>query len=215
MIRRKFTQYIRRFLFMGHRSSKSFKKIGFFILLWGVLLLGCAKKNNPIVSLETSKGVITLELFINEAPETVDNFLKYVNDKFYEGTIFHRVIADFVIQGGGFNSDMKQTVTDKPIQNEAANGQKNQRGTIAMARTSDIHSATSQFFINLKDNENLDHRDNTTSGFGYCVFGKVIEGMDVVDAIAATPTHITGGFRDVPMEDVILLSVKVTGEKKN
>lgn len=153
-----------------------------------------------MVIFSTSQGDITIELFSEEAPVTVKNFLDYVDAKFYDGTIFHRVIPGFMIQGGGFTDDMNQKPTRAPIENEADNGVKNARGTLSMARTSDIHSATSQFFINLKDNAFLDHgaRD-----FGYAVFGRVAEGMDVVDRIAGVKTGNRGPHSDVPMETVV------------
>ena len=153
-----------------------------------------------MVIFSTSQGDITIELFSEEAPVTVKNFLDYVDAKFYDGTIFHRVIPGFMIQGGGFTDDMNQKPTRAPIENEADNGVKNARGTLSMARTSDIHSATSQFFINLKDNAFLDHgaRD-----FGYAVFGRVAEGMDVVDKIAGVKTGNRGPHSDVPMETVV------------
>lgn len=162
------------------------------------------------VTLETSKGNITLELDTDKAPVTVENFLKYVNDEFYDGTIFHRVIPNFMVQGGGFLPGMIQKSTEDPIKNEADNGLSNDRGTIAMARTNDPHSASSQFFINHKDNGFLDHTAPDGQGWGYCVFGKVTEGMDVVDAIAAVSTGTSGGHGDVPEEDVII--VKATAE---
>lgn len=169
------------------------------------------KTANPIVVIETSEGTITIELWADKAPETVKNFLRYADEKFYENTIFHRVIADFMIQGGGFGADMKMKDTHQPIRNEAAAELKNGRGTIAMARTSDIHSATCQFFINLKDNNFLDHSDNTPQGFGYAVFGKVIKGMEVVDLIAKAKTTTFGPCRDVPEKPVIINSVERLG----
>ncbi|MCG6962972.1 MAG: peptidylprolyl isomerase [Acidobacteria bacterium] len=174
---------------------------------------------NPRVELKTSKGLVVIELDREHAPKTVDNFLAYVKSGFYDGTIFHRVIPGFMVQGGGFTSDMKQKATQPPIRNEAANGLKNLRGTVAMARTGQVDSATAQFFINLVDNGFLDHRDSTPGGFGYCVFGHVVEGMDVVDAIAATPTETkmvkdphSGRqfpFRDVPTKTIVIESAKV------
>jgi len=152
--------------------------------------------------MSTSEGDIELQLDRSKAPVTVDNFLTYVESKHYDGTIFHRVIKDFMIQGGGFSEDMRQKATLPPIKNEADNGLKNLRGTIAMARTSAVNSATSQFFINVKDNHFL---DNGARDFGYAVFGKVIKGMDVVDAIATAPT----GARDVPVKTVLIKSVTV------
>ena len=156
------------------------------------------------VRLETNQGVIVLELNAQATPQTVENFLKYVRAGFYNGTIFHRVIKGFMIQGGGFTADLKQKSTQKPIGNEADNGLKNQRGTIAMARTSDPHSATSQFFINSVDNNFLDHTGKTPQGWGYCVFGKVVEGIEVVDMIAKLPTTMKNGYKDVPVSPVII-----------
>lgn len=156
------------------------------------------------VTLETSHGTITLELDADKAPVTVENFLNYVNDSFFDGTVFHRVIPNFMIQGGGFLPGLVQKATRDPIKNEADNGLANARGSIAMARTSDPDSATAQFFINLKDNGFLDHTAPNVQGWGYCVFGKVTDGMDVVDAIAALATGNTGGHSDVPVEDVVI-----------
>jgi len=168
-----------------------------------------ADTTNPIVLMKTSLGDIKLELYPQKAPKTVANFLAYVQDSFYNGTIFHRVIGNFMIQGGGFTPDMKQKGTKPPIVNEAGNGLKNLRGTIAMARTSEVNSATSQFFINVVDNPFLDHKDETPRGFGYAVFGKVIEGMDVVDKIKAVKTGTKGYYKDVPVEPVIIQSMEV------
>ena len=157
-----------------------------------------------MVEMTTSKGVIQLELDAENAPITVANFLEYVKSGHYDGTIFHRVIPGFVIQGGGLESGMKEKATQAPIENEADNGLKNRTGTICMARTNDPHSATSQFFINLKDNSFLDHTEKTASGWGYAVFGRVTSGMDVVEAIAAVQTGNAGYHSDVPLEDVVL-----------
>ena len=165
-------------------------------------------KGNVIVAMETSEGVIRIELWADKAPETVKNFLAYVDDNFYDGTIFHRVIDNFMIQGGGFTADMRDKDKGQPIKNEATAELKNDRGTIAMARTQDIHSATSQFFINLKDNDFLNHSDNTPRGFGYAVFGKVVEGMDVVDRIGKVETTTSGPYTDVPAKPVVIKSVK-------
>ena len=161
--------------------------------------------DRPVVIFSTSMGDITIELMSEEAPVTAKNFLDYVDAGFFDGTIFHRVIPGFVIQGGGFTADMNQKQSQPPIKNEADNGVKNSRGTLSMARTSDINSATSQFFINLKDNAFLDHgaRD-----FGYAVFGRVIEGMDVVDKIAGVKTGNRGPHSDVPMEPVVTNSAR-------
>ena len=147
---------------------------------------------------------IVIELNAEAAPITVANFLKYVADKFYDGTIFHRVIPDFMVQGGGFTADMAQKDTGKPIVNEANNGLKNKRGSLAMARTNDPHSATAQFFINHNDNGFLNHTAPSGAGWGYCVFGKVTDGMDAVDSIAAVSTGNNGGHGDVPTEDVLI-----------
>ena len=157
--------------------------------------------------METAKGSIKLELAPDRAPATVENFLSYVDDKFYDGTIFHRVISGFMVQGGGFGPDMKEKSTKAPIKNEAKNGLGNLRGTIAMARTMDPHSATAQFYINHRTNRMLDP-DQERSGWGYCVFGKVIEGMEVVDAIAAVATGNKGMHQNVPAETVTIKSVR-------
>jgi peptidyl-prolyl cis-trans isomerase B (cyclophilin B) len=162
-----------------------------------------------MIKINTSKGSIVLELDADKAPETVANFMQYVNDGFYNGTIFHRVIDGFMIQGGGMEPGMKEKSTGAPIKNEADNGLSNERGTIAMARTPDPHSATAQFFINVKDNNFLDFRAATPDGYGYCVFGKVVEGMDVVDAIKGVATGTAGYHQDVPVEDVVIESVEV------
>ena len=170
-----------------------------------------ARAANPVVVIETSKGTIKVELLEDKTPITVQNFLSYVDDKFYDGTVFHRVIGkensgkDFMIQGGGFEPGMKQKKTKDPIKNEANTGVSNTRGTIAMARTNQIDSATSQFFINVGDNTFLDHR--SAQQFGYCAFGRVIEGMDVVDKIKAVKTGSKGGHDDVPEEDVVIKSI--------
>jgi cyclophilin family peptidyl-prolyl cis-trans isomerase len=164
---------------------------------------------NPVVLMSTSMGDIKIELDQAKAPVTVANFLGYVKDKFYDGTIFHRVIAGFMIQGGGFTTDMAQKPAKAPIKNEAGNGLKNTLGTIAMARTNVVNSATAQFFINVKDNGFLDHRNETDQGFGYAVFGKVVEGLDVVQKIEKVKTGNSKGFSDVPVEPVIIKSVTV------
>lgn len=159
---------------------------------------------NPTVLLETTSGDILIELYADKAPATVENFLKYVNEGFYANTIFHRVIKGFMIQGGGMNMKMEEKATHAPIKNEADNGLRNRKYTIAMARTSDPHSATAQFFINVKDNSFLDHRSKDPQGWGYAVFGKVIRGQDVVDQIAAVKTGSRGYYEDVPMQPVII-----------
>jgi cyclophilin family peptidyl-prolyl cis-trans isomerase len=158
-----------------------------------------------MVVLETSHGDIAIELFAKEAPESVANFLQYVDDGFYCGAIFHRVIPGFMIQGGGFNADFSAKETRAPIKNEAKNGLKNSRGTVAMARTNDINSASAQFFINLKDNEFL---DNKPGSYGYAVFGRVTDGMDVVDQIAAVKTGRRKGYEDAPLEAVTIVAAR-------
>ncbi len=159
---------------------------------------------NPVVLLETTSGDILVELYPDKAPETVANFLKYVDDGFYNNTIFHRVIPGFMIQGGGLTARMQQKDTSAPIKNEADNGLKNDRGTIAMARTMDPHSATVQFFINLVDNDFLNFQAPSGNGWGYCVFGRVTEGMDVVDKIAKVKTTTVGMYQDVPSDLVVI-----------
>jgi cyclophilin family peptidyl-prolyl cis-trans isomerase len=163
---------------------------------------------NPVVIIETSMGTIKAELFADKAPKTVANFLVYTDEKFFDGLIFHRVIAGFMIQGGGFTSKMQQKATHDQIENEASADKLNDRGTLAMARTNEVHSATAQFFINLKDNGFLNHKNKAAAGYGYCVFGKVIDGMDVVDKIAAVKTGQAGRFSDVPVEQVVIKSVR-------
>ena len=164
---------------------------------------------NPVVLLETTSGDILVELYPDKAPETVANFLKYVDDGFYNNTIFHRVIPGFMIQGGGLTARMQQKDTSAPIKNEADNGLKNDAYTIAMARTPDPHSASAQFFINVKDNDFLNFRSPTAQGWGYAVFGKVVEGSDVVDAIAKVKTGNFGPFGDVPLEPVLITRAEV------
>ncbi|CUS49420.1 MAG: peptidyl-prolyl cis-trans isomerase B (cyclophilin B) [Idiomarinaceae bacterium HL-53] len=156
------------------------------------------------VTLHTNHGDIRIELFADKAPETAANFVRYAESGFYENTLFHRVISDFMIQGGGFTPGMEQKSTDAPIKNEANNGLSNKRGSIAMARTQDPHSATSQFFINVKDNAPLDFTGENPYGWGYCVFGEVVDGMDVVDNIRDVKTGRSGYHADVPVEDVII-----------
>ncbi len=157
-----------------------------------------------MIKLETNYGDITLELDTEKAPITAQNFIDYVNSGHYDGTIFHRVINDFMIQGGGFESSMEQKTTLPSIQNEAANGLKNDAYTVAMARTSDVHSASAQFFINIANNNFLNYTSSTSQGFGYCVFGKVIEGQDVVDTIKKVKTTSKHGHQNVPVEDVVI-----------
>jgi len=164
---------------------------------------------NPRVLIETSKGNITIELFAGNAPQSTANFLQYVESGFYDGTIFHRVIPGFMIQGGGMTADMSEKPRGTPIQNEADNGLKNLRGTLAMARTGDPHSATSQFFINVADNYFLNHRGKSPEGWGYAVFGQVVDGMPVADAIVAVPRGNRGPHGDVPLEPVLMTRVSV------
>jgi cyclophilin family peptidyl-prolyl cis-trans isomerase len=188
----------------------------FFLLTLAASTLGTsqgsAADKNPVVVMDTSMGKIEIELFRDKAPITVNNFLSYVDKKFYDGTIFHRVIGNFMIQGGGFEPGMKQKSTQAPIKNESTNGVSNKRGTLAMARTNDPNSATAQFFINVEDNEPLD-KAKARDGVGYCVFGKVIKGMDVVDKIRKVKTTSKSGHSDVPAEDVIIKSVRLEKEK--
>jgi len=168
-----------------------------------------AEITNPRVDLSTSKGTITLELLQDTAPISVANFLSYVEKGFFSGTIFHRVISNFMVQGGGFTADMEQKSTDSPIKNEADNGVKNERYTVAMARTQLVDSATSQFFINTANNDFLNHGGHD---FGYAVFGKVVEGTDVVDAIEALPTGSKGFHQNVPVEPVVIESVSIADQ---
>ncbi len=160
--------------------------------------------SNPLVLLETTSGDILIELFQDKAPDSVANFLAYVDDGFYENTIFHRVIKGFMIQGGGLDIRMNPKDTRDPITNEATNGLKNLRGTVAMARTSEVHSATAQFFINTVDNAFLDHSEETPQGYGYAVFGQVTEGMNVVDKIEKAKTKDTPHYEDVPVDSILI-----------
>jgi cyclophilin family peptidyl-prolyl cis-trans isomerase len=162
-------------------------------------------KNFPTVRFETSHGAFTIELYEEDAPQTVANFLQYVDDGFFDGTVFHRIVPGFVIQGGGLTADFAQKKTHPPVRNEAANGVRNQRGTLSMARTDEIHSATSQFFVNLADNDFLDHRPGQ---YGYAVFGRVTEGMDVIDLIAKVRTGRRKGHSDAPLEDILISSAR-------
>jgi peptidyl-prolyl cis-trans isomerase A (cyclophilin A) len=164
-----------------------------------------------MVRFETSHGAITIELYEDKAPLSVANFLKYIDDGFFDGTIFHRIVPGFVIQGGGLTADFSQKKTLPPIKNEATNGLDNKRGTLSMARTDDVNSATSQFFVNLSDNDFLDHKPGS---YGYAVFGKVTEGMDVVDKIAKVKTGRRKGYTDAPMEDVLVSSARRLGTTK-
>ena len=187
--------------------------LGSLVRLLGALCLALAllapanlaAQDKPVLVIETSMGNITVELNRARAPKSVENILAYVNSGFYDGTIFHRVISNFMIQGGGFTPDMARKTTRDPIQNEAGNGLKNRRGTLAMARTAEIQSATAQFFINVQNNSFLDHEGNSSSDFGYAVFGKVTDGMDVVDKIKNVKT----GDGDVPTETVLIKTIRL------
>jgi cyclophilin family peptidyl-prolyl cis-trans isomerase len=188
-------------------------------LLFGLLLQAPAAAvplqpapGNPVVQIETSMGTITVELYKDQAPVSVANFLQYVREGFYPGTIWHRVVPGYVIQGGGFTADLVEKPTRPPIQNEATNGLSNRRGTVAMARTRSLRSATSQFYVNLSNNPSLDHQGFSPDVFGYAVFGRVIDGMDVVDRIGAVKTGIRDGMEDVPVEAVTIKNVTVRSE---
>lgn len=170
-------------------------------------LAGAADSANPVVIIETNKGNFRVELWADQAPITVANFLRYTDSGFYNGLVFHRVIPGFMIQGGGFDADMLQKSAFEPIKNEAKAELRNNRGTLAMARTQVVDSATSQFFINLIDNNFLDHTDETARGFGYAAFGEIIEGMDIVDEISAVATGNSRGHQNVPLEAVQIISV--------
>ncbi len=183
------------------------------LIVFGLLVGKADAAEAPRVRLTTSAGDIVLELDPDKAPKSVENFLGYVRGGFYEGTIFHRVISNFMIQGGGFTRDFDKKTTQAPILNEADNGLKNDRGAIAMARTGDPHSATSQFFINVQDNPNLNHTQKSQRGWGYTVFGRVVEGMEVVDRIRAVPTTNYGYYRNVPVEPVVIQSAVVEPAK--
>lgn len=187
--------------------KKMLNAVTFTLILSVFVASALAAGKNPKVLMETSLGNVKIELYPQKSPLTVKNFLTYVEEDFYSGTTFHRVIPGFMIQGGGFTAELKQKSTRMPIPNEAANGLKNERGTIAMARTSNPDSATAQFFINLANNDGLNRPQ--PDGFGYAVFGRVIEGMDVVDRIAGVKTGVRKGMRDVPLETVAIKSLKL------
>ena len=184
---------------------------GLTLFIPAMVALAAAK---PRVRLETSLGSIILELDPDKAPESVANFLRYTQDGYYDGTIFHRVIKDFMIQGGGFDREMNKKTPNAPIQNESNNGMANQRGTIAMARTSDPHSATAQFFINVVDNANLDYGAQGTNSWGYAVFGRVVAGMDVVDQIRLAETTRVGPYSDVPQTPIVIDSARLEPESE-
>lgn len=180
------------------------------LLTFGLSVQNLFAQDNPQAIMHTSMGDIKLELFADKAPASVENFISYAKSGFYDGTIFHRVISSFMIQGGGFTAEMEKKATREPIANEAGNGLSNTRGTIAMARTNDPHSATAQFFINTQDNPNLDHTGETSSrGWGYAVFGRVTEGMEVVDEIRFVETTTVPPYRDVPKVQVVIESVEI------
>lgn len=190
------------------------KRLVIAMVLVPLLAWAAPGGGKPRVKLETSKGVIVLELEPAKAPLTVNNFLDYVRAGFFDGTVFHRVIPGFMIQGGGYTTSLERKQTGEPILNEATNGLKNLKGTIAMARTGEVNSATAQFFINLVDNAALDNQSTTDAGFGYCVFGRVVQGMQVVEAIGAVPTGAAGPFsKDVPRTAVVITRATVVGAK--
>lgn len=198
---------------MSIRKGLLLLVLGAFILSTGNSVMAAGEKmeakGKRMVTMKTSEGTIRIELWEDKAPITVKNFIRYVNEGFYDGTIFHRVIDNFMIQGGGFTTDMAQKKPHEPIKNEAGNGAKNDIGTLAMARTNVIDSATCQFFINVKDNEFLNHRDDSPAGFGYAVFGKVIEGMEVVDKIKKVPTGSAGPHQNVPVKPVVIETARI------
>ena len=197
--------------FINSRTATFLSAVSLLLASIGVATANSGDK--VMVEMHTSKGLITLELDAEKAPVTVANFIEYVKSGHFDGTIFHRVIPGFVIQGGGLESGMKEKPTQAPIENEADNGLKNVTGSICMARTNDPHSATSQFFINLKDNQFLDHTEKSPQGWGYAVFGQVTDGMDVVEAIAAVQTGNAGFHQDVPVEDIVVEKVTITDQE--
>jgi peptidyl-prolyl cis-trans isomerase B (cyclophilin B) len=193
---------------MVNMQAKFMNRTLISIMIVLVLTFTAIAGDNPKIEMDTTRGKIVLELYADKAPKTVKNFLAYLDAGFYDSTIFHRVIPGFMIQGGGFTADMKKKDTRPPIDNEADNGLRNERGTIAMARTSDPHSATAQFFINTVNNDFLNYRNKSTQGWGYAVFGRVAEGMAVVDAISKVKTGTRGAFRDVPTDPIVITRVK-------
>ncbi len=196
----------------GQVAGQSFAMAATRTILATLTLLAAlpAAAANPQIEIKTTLGPVVIELYRDKAPLTVDNFLQYVKDRHYDGTLFHRVIPGFMIQGGGYGPDFGEKPARKPVRNEAGNGLRNEAGTIAMARTSDPHSATAQFFINVADNEFLNFRFPTQEGYGYCVFGKVVKGMDVVNRIVKVRTGSgRGGHRDVPVEPVVIESARL------
>jgi cyclophilin family peptidyl-prolyl cis-trans isomerase len=190
----------------------SFRRLSASVAAVAALWIGAcaaALAANPVVEMTTNLGTVRMEVFADKAPKSAANFLQYVKDRFYDGTIFHRVIPGFMIQGGGFTPDMEQKKTREPIDNEARNGLKNTVGTLAMARTSDPHSATAQFFINVADNDFLNFTAPTQQGYGYAVFGRVTQGMDVVNKIVAVPTSNRGPHEKVPVKPVVIQSMRI------
>jgi len=179
------------------------------MLALGLAASSLAHAANPVVEMTTTYGTIRMELYADKAPKTVENFLQYAKDRFYDGTVFHRVIPGFMVQGGGFTPTLEQKKTREAIANEAQNGLKNTAGTVAMARTPNPHSATAQFFINVADNDFLNFTAPTQQGFGYCVFGRVTQGMDVVNKIVAVPTGNRGGHQNVPLKPIVIQSVRL------
>jgi len=194
---------------MGANMNTVLKPLLMIVFMIILMTTSSAQAEMTNVKMETSKGVIMLELDGDTAPNTVANFVKYTQEGFYDSTIFHRVISNFMIQGGGFAADMSQKSTHAPVQNEANNGLKNDTGSIAMARTNDPHSATAQFFINVKDNDSLNFSSETPQGWGYAVFGKVTEGMDVVNAIKDVQTTTSGSYQDVPADTITIEKVTI------
>jgi cyclophilin family peptidyl-prolyl cis-trans isomerase len=193
--------------------KKCLQLLPFALLASSLLVQNLSAADNPTAVISTSMGDIKLELYADKAPVSVENFINYANSGFYDGTIFHRVISHFMIQGGGFTPDMNKKTTGEPIANEAGNGLSNLRGTVAMARTSDPHSATAQFFINTQDNRNLDYTSEANSRtWGYAVFGKVTEGMDVVENIRFVETTSAPPLSDVPKVPVVIESIKIISE---
>ncbi|MDD4973966.1 MAG: peptidylprolyl isomerase [Bacteriovorax sp.] len=181
--------------------------VSFLSLILSLIISGTVLAANPKIVIKTNMGEIEAELYEDKAPISVKNFMEYVKKGQYKDTIFHRVINNFMIQGGGFDKNLKEKSSGAPIKNEAGNGLKNETGTLAMARTSEVDSATAQFFINIADNGFLDHRDNSSAGFGYAVFGKVTSGMPVVNKIKAVKTGTRGPLEDVPLESVVILDI--------
>jgi peptidyl-prolyl cis-trans isomerase B (cyclophilin B) len=193
---------------MGDMQGKSMNRTLIAIMIVLVFAFAAIAGDNPKIEMDTTKGKIVLELYADKAPKTVENFLAYLDAGFYDGTIFHRVIPGFMIQGGGFTADMKKKDARPPIDNEADNGLRNERGTIAMARTSNPHSATAQFFINTVNNDFLNYRNKSSQGWGYAVFGRVAEGMAVVEAISGVKTGTRGPLRNVPTDPIVITRVR-------